>query len=196
MFPLERKYSSAKRENSNYCRLDLQEYHSQRSKFKHENDENSNTNRYGNVSMSQRANLFDNLDTLAGHTLTDSKDPVFGESIGCQYGLILHTHEFEDSYKSLSLDGVKDRAQVFVNGAYQGLSYRVSPSDVTLKSSVSQGDVLQILVENMGRINFSPGGMKDTRKGLTVTSLRTVRPYFRIGTSHAFRSTITRLLTK
>ena len=117
--------------------------------------------------MSQRANLFDNLDTLVGHTLTDSRDPVFGESIGCQYGLILYTHEFEDSYKSLSLDGMKDRAQVFVNGAYQGLSYRVSPSDVTLKSSVSQGDVLQILVENMGRINFSPGGMKDTRKGLT-----------------------------
>ena len=125
--------------------------------------------RYGNVSMSQRANLFDNLDTLVGHTLTDSRDPVFGESIGCQYGLILYTHEFEDSsYKSLSLNGgVKDRAQVFVNGLYQGLSYRVSPSDVTLKSSVSQGDVLQILVENMGRINFSPGGMKDTRKGLT-----------------------------
>ena len=32
---------------------------------------------------------------------------------------------------------------------------------------MSQGDVLQILVENMGRINFSPCGMKDTRKGLT-----------------------------
>jgi len=128
------------------------------------------TRAYGNVTMTQRANLFENLNTLAGKSVTHSSLPVFSESVGCRYGLIMYSHKFKSdvaSDSSIHLSGVKDRAQVFVNNVFQGLSYRVSPSNVTISNGASVGDVLQVLVENMGRINFSPGGMKDTRKGLT-----------------------------
>uniref|UniRef100_A0A672T6D5 Beta-galactosidase-like n=1 Tax=Sinocyclocheilus grahami TaxID=75366 RepID=A0A672T6D5_SINGR len=60
------------------------------------------------------------------------------------------------------LNGIHDRAYVSVNGVYQGLMER----DTALVMNVTgqQGDQLDILVENMGRINF--GSYINDKKGL------------------------------
>ena len=55
---------------------------------------------------------------------------------------------------------VRDRATVLVDGKYVGRTYRTQPGNIT----VHEAHRMQILVENMGRINFSHG-MDDTRKG-------------------------------
>uniref|UniRef100_A0A3Q3GBR6 Galactosidase, beta 1-like n=1 Tax=Labrus bergylta TaxID=56723 RepID=A0A3Q3GBR6_9LABR len=60
------------------------------------------------------------------------------------------------------LNGVHDRAYVSINGVYQGLLER----DTVLVTNVTaqQGDTLDILVENMGRVNF--GSRINDFKGL------------------------------
>uniref|UniRef100_A0A671NQY0 Beta-galactosidase-like n=1 Tax=Sinocyclocheilus anshuiensis TaxID=1608454 RepID=A0A671NQY0_9TELE len=60
------------------------------------------------------------------------------------------------------LNGIHDRAYVSVNGVYQGLMER----DTALVMNVTgqQGDQLDILVENMGRVNF--GSYINDKKGL------------------------------
>ena len=57
--------------------------------------------------------------------------------------------------------------QIFVDGVYKGVIYRVTnPTAVISLTGVKDGSLLQLLVENMGRINFSHG-MDDERKGIT-----------------------------
>jgi beta-galactosidase len=64
----------------------------------------------------------------------------------------------------LTLSKLQDRAQVFVDGVLQGVAYRVSPpTTVTIMAKV--GSMLTILLENMGRINFSHG-MDNENKGI------------------------------
>lgn len=122
---------------------------------------------FGAVDVVQRTDLFDNIDTLAPDGPASSGDmyPPFAESVGCHYGFVLYTHVLTHTVTnaSVSFGEIKDRAQVFVNSAFQGTSYRVRPQTVSINGI--SGDTLQVLVENMGRINFGHG-MDDTRKGI------------------------------
>uniref|UniRef100_A0A8C5BXT4 Galactosidase, beta 1-like n=1 Tax=Gadus morhua TaxID=8049 RepID=A0A8C5BXT4_GADMO len=60
------------------------------------------------------------------------------------------------------LNGVHDRAYVTINGVFQGILER--DTALVLKVSGKQGDTMDLLVENMGRVNF--GSKINDHKGI------------------------------
>lgn len=100
-------------------------------------------------------------------SVSGKNTPPFVESFGCWYGFVLYTSTVTQS-GSLTFDSgsIRDRVHVFVDGVLQGIVYRVSPVPVNIVVKAGGKGLLQLLVENMGRINFSHG-MDDDRKGLT-----------------------------
>jgi len=84
------------------------------------------------------------------------------EAYGCWYGLIAYQiRPLQPVWGSLSLPDIRDRAIVIADEAVAGVTYRVRPSNITLRGARK----LTVVVENMGRINFSHG-MDDGRKGI------------------------------
>ena len=72
---------------------------------------------------------------------------------------------------TISAGGLRDRVQIFVDDVEMGTLYRVSNPTATITlTGAKSGSVLKLLVENMGRINFSHG-MDDDRKGITADVL-------------------------
>jgi beta-galactosidase len=94
-----------------------------------------------------------------------SERPVAMETLGQSYGLILYrTRLAQGAHDKLEVGDVRDFAVVSVNGAVLGtLDRRLRQS--TLPIEAPAGAVLEILVENMGRINFGQQLVAD-RKGI------------------------------
>ncbi|GGY02647.1 beta-galactosidase [Massilia dura] len=87
------------------------------------------------------------------------------ESLGQDYGFILYRTDIvhPPGRVVLSVERVHDRAQVFVNGVEAGVVERNGGG--TLELDLPAGPVrLELLVENMGRVNYGPD-LQD-RKGL------------------------------
>ncbi|MFI7503622.1 glycoside hydrolase family 35 protein [Streptomyces sp. NPDC049687] len=106
------------------------------------------------VELTDRLSLFRRL----GHDGTRSVDPVTADELGRRAGYVLYrTHVPATGAGLLHFDGgVGDRAQVFVDGAPAGVLER-ERHDETLPVHVPRpGAVLDVLVENMGRVNYGP----------------------------------------
>jgi beta-galactosidase GanA len=95
--------------------------------------------------------------------------PKSMEQLGQSYGFILYrTHLSSGSggVQELRLVEVRDYARVYLNDSLAGtLDRRLGQSDLALRIPRS-GATLDILVENMGRINFTTA-LRDERKGIT-----------------------------
>jgi len=119
-----------------------------------------------NIKVTESASLFDNLSKLTKGV--KSVQPLTMEQIGQDTGFILYrtslTHKLDKS--KLWIQDVKDRAQIFVDGIYQGSIYRNDKIQICKISSTSENPVIDILVENMGRVNYGPY-MMDC-KGITT----------------------------
>ncbi len=110
---------------------------------------------YGRVVMKLQASLFEQLDALSEPVLRACPEPM--EKLGQSQGYILYSTFVRGprSEAQLTLQEVRDRALVFVDGEHRGVIERWSPR--TLPITVpEQGVRLDILVENMGRINYGP----------------------------------------
>ena len=121
----------------------------------------------GSIPIQSYALLFDNLEVLTARTVDDVDLSKGVETFGpeCYYGFVAYDTELSLSpgSASLSIPDVRDRAQVWVNGEYIGATFRAQPQTLTFTSTGSTK--IRILLENMGRINFSHG-MDDERKGI------------------------------
>ncbi len=121
---------------------------------------------YGKVTLTEKASLFHTIDAISAPIRTAA--PKFVEDIGQNYGFTLYsttiTGPFEDAL--LRYDCVHDRAIVYVNGERKGIIERSRRQD-EIKLDLANGETakLDILLENMGRINYGPN-MRD-RKGIT-----------------------------
>ncbi|XP_055071324.1 beta-galactosidase-1-like protein [Misgurnus anguillicaudatus] len=122
---------------------------------------------YGFVTLQKVANISSLLDTLCPQGPVRSQYPLTFEEIKQYYGFVLYRttlpQNIPDPTPLISpVNGIRDRAYVSVNGVYQGFLER----DTTLVMNVTgrQGDQLEILVENMGRVNF--GSYINDNKGL------------------------------
>ncbi|MDR3345222.1 MAG: beta-galactosidase [Oscillospiraceae bacterium] len=117
---------------------------------------------YGSVALTKTAGLFANLTALsAPHT---GITPEYMEKFGQNYGLILYRHILHGDYSGkLFIDGLHDRAWVFVDGEYKGLLWRNNWGGASL-GSLRDGAVIDVLVEGMGRVNYGPK-MTTDRKG-------------------------------
>ncbi|OOC62126.1 glycoside hydrolase family 35 protein [Paenibacillus ihbetae] len=119
---------------------------------------------YGTVTMTAYADLLENLPVLAPSV--ERRTPVPMELLGQNYGFIVYSTKISGPRQgeSLHLQEVHDRAQVFLDGVYQGTVERWNNAPIPLDIPAA-GAKLDIVVENMGRVNYGPR-LKDY-KGIT-----------------------------
>jgi len=112
---------------------------------------------YGKVALMERAELFtaSNLEKLSEPVNSVCVQPM--EKLGQSYGFILYSTYVQGprSRQKLYIEGVRDRAQVFLDGQVLGVIERWNPQPLEL-SIPAGGAQLDILIENMGRINYGP----------------------------------------
>lgn len=103
------------------------------------------------VKMEKTANLFDYIETL---TPTDCDTLMTFEDLGQGGGYVLYRRHFNQPIVGvMSVKGIADYGLVYVNGRKVGELNRVTGQD-SLQIEVPFNGTLDILVENMGRINY------------------------------------------
>ena len=118
---------------------------------------------FGAVALTGSTDALDNLDVLGEkHT---SATPESMEFWGQDFGFIHYRTQLRGplSSKKLCLDAVHDRALIFLDGKYFATCYRnddVQAFDIDIPAD---GVQLDILVENMGRINYGLHVGKDCK---------------------------------
>jgi len=97
----------------------------------------------------------------------ESLQPMTFEDLHQGYGYVLYRTRIKGGDSgALCLKDLRDYAIVFVNGKRKGVLNRMEKQD-SLWVSIPKGEAtLDVLVENMGRINFGPNLLKN-RKGIT-----------------------------
>lgn len=117
------------------------------------------------IRMLEQAPLFENLDKLAVPARRTTPEAM--EKIGLSHGFALYRTEIigPRSGEELIVQEVRDRAQVFLGGEFLGTLERGKMPDALPVNFDQPKARLDILVENMGRVNFGPHLLD--RKGIT-----------------------------
>ncbi len=112
-----------------------------------------------------RTALLPSLDRLTEPERRLEPEPM--ESLGQSLGLIHYRTRLRGPLgrAELRIDGLADRAQVFLDGVELGVLERNRPDEALVLAVPAGGAELDILVENMGRINYGP--LLADRKGIT-----------------------------
>lgn len=121
---------------------------------------------YGTLTVKRQTGLFPNLENIS--TVRESVFPVSMEKLGQGYGYILYESELynEKKVEKLCLRGANDRANIFLGKKPVLTLYdRELLSVHELNEKIYKGNKIDILVENMGRVNFGPM-MEHQRKGI------------------------------
>ena len=119
---------------------------------------------YGDVTLTQSISLWDALPHLSQATSHHSPEPM--EQFGQNFGFILYRTRLDGPFDgTLTVDAAHDRAHVFVDGQLLGILERENLEHSLPLTLTEDGAVLDILVENMGRINF--GSHLHDPKGIT-----------------------------
>lgn len=116
------------------------------------------------IQLMPKVALFDD-DALPEPRL--EKYPINMEAIGQAYGLILYRHITTTPVKGKvkTGDSPRDRVLVYVNGKRVGVIDSMYETPQTVNIELKPHDVLDLLVENMGRVNYGPR-IVDQRKGI------------------------------
>jgi len=117
------------------------------------------------VELTESAGLFESLSALSSPIPRPAPEPM--ECLGRSFGFILYRTEIGGPREktALTIRDLHDRAQVFLDGRPLGVLEREFPAK-TLSLAVPPGGAqLDILVENMGRVNYGPDLLD--RKGIT-----------------------------
>lgn len=113
------------------------------------------------IQLTQEAALFDNLPRFP----IQNTRLLSMEDLNQGYGYVLYRTTLAQGGEGvLQIDGLRDFAQVFVNGKRQGTLNRMY-KEKDLKINAPAGAQIDILVENMGRINYGKN-MIHNRKGI------------------------------
>lgn len=117
--------------------------------------------------FTSRSPLFDSLDFVAEKRVRSGGTRTM-ESLGQDYGFILYSSVIRktdpDATYRLHIDGLHDRADIYIDKKFAGTYFRdrdSNPVEFGIRSDVR----LDILVENMGRINYGYR-MLDDQKGI------------------------------
>lgn len=114
------------------------------------------------ISLTATAPLFTNL----GKPVLNEK-PLCFEDLGQGYGFVLYRTQLKDAADGLlQIKELRDYATVYLNGKRVGILDRHLRQDSLQLSGAKKGDVLDILLENNGRINYGPY-LTDNRQGIT-----------------------------
>ena len=119
--------------------------------------ENSPKAAYGKLSLTQQAPLFANLQNLAQPV--SAAYPQTMEQLDQDVGYLLYSTKICGPIEPLllHLTQVHDRAHIFLNGKLAGIWERSRRQDpITIELATDEEATLEILVENMGRVNYGP----------------------------------------
>lgn len=120
---------------------------------------------YGQIPVEAKAGLFEVLEDISAPV--DSHYPLPMEKLGQNYGYILYRSELvrDKEIEKLRLLGANDRAKVYLDKKEISTMYdRELLSEHTFPETVT-GDRLDILMENMGRVNYG-AMMEHQNKGI------------------------------
>ncbi|HEY8935356.1 MAG TPA: beta-galactosidase family protein [Cyclobacteriaceae bacterium] len=97
----------------------------------------------------------------------ESKSPLTFEDLNQDYGFVLYRTKIDRDKKGiLKINELRDYGLIFINGKRSGILDRRLDQD-SLLLTLPKGEVtLEILVENLGRVNFGPYLLKN-KKGIT-----------------------------
>jgi len=120
---------------------------------------------YGEVRFTKALDLINNAAALGRVFKTAA--PRSMEKFGQGYGFILYSTTVRGPREemTLNLQEVHDRAHIFVDGRFMGIIYRNDEKSNVSFAVPAEGVQLDILVENMGRVNYGPY-LRD-EKGIT-----------------------------
>ncbi len=124
---------------------------------------------YGKVTLTEQAKLFDNLEKISKPVRVVA--PKYMEDIGQDFGYLLYRATIKGPFNDwpMRFDVLHDRANVFVDGEYKTTYMRDSVKDedlLKLPLGVGKTAQLDILVENMGRVNYGPRMGFNDKKGI------------------------------
>ena len=120
------------------------------------------------IALSEKVSLFETLADLAQPV--ESLYPVKMEDLGQSYGYLLYRSEASwdaDEEKIRVIDG-RDRMQLFVDGKLMETQYQAEiGQDIFVAGEKKATHRIDILMENMGRVNYGHKFLADTqRKGI------------------------------
>lgn len=121
---------------------------------------------YGTLKVQDKVSLFSVLSDLS--TPVSSPYPQSMERLGQSYGYILYhsTLDTEEGMQKIRLWEANDRANILVGQQPAAVLYdRELLEEKELNLTFEKGESIDILVENMGRVNFGPR-MEHQRKGI------------------------------
>jgi beta-galactosidase len=117
----------------------------------------------GSVEVGESVGLFESLEALSQSQTSVTTKPM--ECFDQDYGFILYRTKVTGPRMGiLRVIGLHDRAQLYIDGELNEVLDRESGNEYTAVD-ITQDAQLDILVENMGRINFGPSLLD--RKGIT-----------------------------
>ena len=128
---------------------------------------------YGKAYMTAAVGLFDTPEVIVKQVTSDM--PVTMEMLSQNFGFVIYSTKLPSELtgklsSSLTISGLHDRASVYIDGVFKGIGMRGNPvkSDVNLTVDIPANAVeLDIVVENMGRINY--GSLLNDSKGILGT---------------------------
>lgn len=121
---------------------------------------------YGTLEVEKETGLFENLENLAEPV--EMTVPISMERIDQGYGYILYQSQLrrEGDIETIRLWGANDRANIFVDKTLVATMYdRELLEEKKFEPAISKSEKIDILVENMGRVNFGPM-LERQRKGI------------------------------
>ena len=121
---------------------------------------------YGELKVQEKVSLFSVLDDISSPV--ESVQPRSMERLGQSYGYILYRTNLdtEENIERIRLWEANDRANILVGQKPVLTLYDLElQREHELKVEFPKGEQLDILVENMGRVNFGPR-MEHQRKGI------------------------------
>jgi beta-galactosidase len=116
-----------------------------------------------NIKLSQYADVFTQLPKPV-----ISREPKTFEDINQAYGFVLYRTTLKNAAQNglLKIKELRDYATIYINGKQAGVVDRRLGLDSLILTQLPQNTVLDILVENNGRINYGPF-LTDNRHGIT-----------------------------
>ncbi|MBQ8550179.1 MAG: beta-galactosidase [Clostridia bacterium] len=112
---------------------------------------------YGEVTLGESANLLDNLTSISTPVRTVA--PATMEQLDQNFGYILYSSVINGPIEEQELEFTQlhDRAHIFLDGKLVGLRERSRRRDsVQFPLGMGESVRIDILVENMGRVNYGP----------------------------------------
>lgn len=120
-----------------------------------------------NVPLTNKVSLVSVIDDISQKVT--SKYPQTMEELGQAYGYLFYRTTLQkemDNQRLRIIDG-RDRAQVFVNGEHIATQYQEQIGEDLFVSLIDEENQLDILVENMSRVNYGHKLLAETqRKGI------------------------------